>query len=281
MGKCKKLDSKEVGLEIGLILGKQFLNTEHLHYGYWTDDLDLNLSNLPRAQENYSRFIISHFPDGIESVLEVGPGTGKFASQLIEMGYLVDCVSPSPVLIEYVRDLLGDKSHIFECCFEDLQTEKRYDLILFSESFQYVNLENALENSSQFLKEGGCLLICDFFKTDAPGKSALSGGHKLAGFYDLVSRYRFKLVKDIDITRQMAPNLDVVNHLLMNAGLPIWNLMVRFLDANHAFVSRFLQWKFRRKMEKINRKYFSNTRNAESFAKHKSYRLLLYRKGGG
>jgi len=278
MSKRKKLDSKEVGLEIGLILGKQFLNTEHLHYGYWTDDLDLNLSNLPRAQENYSRFIISHLPDGIETVLEVGPGTGKFASQLIEMGYRVDCVSPSSVLSEYVRDLLGDKSHIFESRFEDLQTENRYDLIIFSESFQYINLEKALENSSQFLKEGGHLLICDFFKTDAPGESALSGGHKLADFYALISRYHFNSIKDIDISRQMAPNLDVVNQLLMDGGLPIWNLVLRFLRANHRFVFRFLQWKFRRKIEKINRKYFSNTRNAESFAIYKSYRLLLYKK---
>jgi SAM-dependent methyltransferase len=280
MSNSEKIDSKEVGLEIGLILGKQFLNTEHLHYGYWTDDLDLKLTNLPQAQENYSRFIITQFPDGIENVLEIGPGTGKFVARLMEMGYRVDCVSPSSVLTEYIRDLLGDKSHIFECRFEDLQTENRYDLIVFSESFQYVNLEKALENSSKFLKDGGYLLICDFFKTDTLGKSALSGGHELACFYDLIANYPLEPLKDIDITEQTAPNLDIVNHLLMNAGFPIWNLVIRFLDANHRFVSKLLQWKFRRKIDKIHRKYFSNSRNAENFKKYKSYRLLLYRKGG-
>ncbi len=141
-----------------------------------------------------------------------------------DIGYRVDCVSPSSVLTEHAHNILADKSQIFECSFEKLQTEKRYDVILFSESFQYVNLEKAIQNSIKFLNDNGYLLICDFFRTDAEGKSNIGGGHELIRFYDIISQYPLKLVKDIDITKETAPNLDIVNEFLTNVGLPIWNL---------------------------------------------------------
>ena len=278
MKKQKKVNSKEIGLELGLILGKHFLNTEHLHYGYWTGDLNINIFNLPQAQEEYSNFIISHIPDRAKTILDVGCGIGKFALKLINIGYRVDCVSPSSVLTEHAHNLLADKSHIFECSFEKIQTEKRYDVILFSESFQYVNLEKAIQNSIKLLNDNGCLLICDFFQKDVEGKGPIGGGHKLSEFYDCISHYPFILVKDIDITKQTAPNLTIVDDFLNNVGLPVWNSSLGFLKKNYPLFSRFLQWKYRRKIEKINRKYFSNERNAENFAHFKSYRLLLYKK---
>lgn len=278
MKKDKKVDSKEIGLDIALILGNYLLKTEHLHYGYWTSDLTVDIFNLSKAQENYSNFIISHIPEGNQTILDVGCGTGKFALKLINMGYQVDCVSPSALLTKYARELLGNKSHIFECCYEQLQTENRYDVVLFSESFQYVDLEKALQNSLKFLNDGGYLLICDFFKTEAKGKSALGGGHKLIKFYDLISQYPFKPVKDIDITKETAPNLEIAKNVLTNVGLPIRNLVFHLLNNNYPLLSKFLQWKYRKKIKKIDRKYFSGTRNAENFAIFKSYRLFLYKK---
>ena len=248
MKKHKKVDSREIGLEIAFIFSRYFLKTEHLHYGYWTSDLNIDLFNLPQAQENYSTFIISHIPEEVKTILDVGCGIGRFALKLINMGYKVDCVSPSSVFTEHARNLLGNKSHIFECCYEKLQTENRYDMVLFSESFQYVNLEKALQNSFKFLKKGGYLLICDFFRTDAKGESALGGGHKLVKFYDLISPYPLKPIKDIDITSETAPNLDIVDDLLTNVGHPIWNLAIHFLNNKYRFIFKFLQWKYRERI---------------------------------
>lgn len=278
MKKQKKVSSKEIGLEIGLIIGKHFFNTEHLHYGYWTSELNIDLLNFTQAQENYSNFIISHIPDGAKTILDVGCGIGRLALKLINIGYRVDCVSPSSVLTEHAHNLLADKSHIFECSFEKLQTEKRYDVILFSESFQYVNLEKAIQNSIKFLNDNGYLLICDFFKTDAEGKSIIGGGHKLIRFYDTISRYPLKLVKDIDITKETAPTIDIANDFLTNVGLPIWDLLTHFFKTNYRFIFKLVQWKYRRKIEKINRKYFKGARNADNFKLFKTYRLFLYEK---
>jgi SAM-dependent methyltransferase len=210
--------------------------------------------------------------------LDVGCGVGRLALQLLNLGYRVDCVSPSSIFAEHARSLLGKQSHIFECCYEELQTENRYDLILFSESFQYINLETALQKSFELLNNNGSLLICDFFKKDTQGKCVIRGGRRLTRFYDIISQYPLKSVKDIDITKETAPNADIINEVVMNAGLPVWNLLKHYLNTNYRFFSKLLQWKYKKKIKKIERKYFSGLRSAENFIRYKSYRLLLYRK---
>jgi ubiquinone/menaquinone biosynthesis C-methylase UbiE len=274
----KKLSSKETGLQIALLLGRYFLRTEHLHYGYWTDDLTVDLLNLPKAQENHSEFIISHIPERAKNVLDVGCGVGTFALKLTNLGYQVDCVSPSLVLTKHATNVLGGRSRISQCRYEELETDNRYDVILFSESFQYVNMKKALEKSHRFLADGGHLLICDFFRTEAEGESALRGGHRLVDFYDLIAQSPFNCIEDIDITTQTAPSVRLVDEFLTDVGLPVWSLIMQFLSSNYPLISKFLQWKYRKKIERVNRKYFSGTRNAENFVRFKSYRLLLYSK---
>ena len=55
--RIKKVDSKEVGLEIGLHVFKFFLGTEYLHYGYFVDGLEPAVANLKKAQENYAEMV--------------------------------------------------------------------------------------------------------------------------------------------------------------------------------------------------------------------------------
>ena len=90
-----KVELKEIGLDIGLAFAKHFYKTDYLHYGYWTDDLTVEPSNVFEAQENYANFLLEHFPKQTVSVLDVGCGSGKFAEKMIDSGFQVDCVSPS------------------------------------------------------------------------------------------------------------------------------------------------------------------------------------------
>jgi len=91
----KKVSPNEIGLEIGLVLSRFFLNTGHLHFGYWPDDLDVNLNNLKKAQDYHSEKIIHSIPKNVETILDVGSGSGGLAEKLVDNGYHVDCVSPS------------------------------------------------------------------------------------------------------------------------------------------------------------------------------------------
>jgi SAM-dependent methyltransferase len=270
--------SRELGLEFAAICGKHFLKLKHLHYGLWTGDLELDITNLHIAQEKYTDFLVSHVPNDVKTILDVGGGLGQTAKKLIDMGYHVDCVSPSPFLNKQIRSLLGNKSRVIECTFEQLETKGRYDVILFSESFQYIRLEKSLEKTFKLLNDGGYLLICDVFKMNVNGNIALGGGHKLAKFHDCIAQHPFELLEDIDITEQTAPNLDLLDDTLRNVVSPVLESSFNYLVSTHPLMVKFLRWKYRKKIDRIYRKYFNGGRTSEDFRKYKTYRLFLYKK---
>lgn len=270
--------SRELGLELAAICGKHFLKLKHLHYGYWTKDLQLDITNLHIAQENYTDFLVSHIPNGVKTILDVGGGTGQTAKKLIDIGYHVDCVSPSPFLNEQTRSLLPNTSQVFECTYEQFQTQCKYDVVLFSESFQYVRLDKALEKTLTLLNNGGYLLICDFFKMDVNGNGVMHGGHKLAKFQQCIAQYPFELIEDIDITEQTAPNLDIFDDTVRNVVGPVLDSSLHYLANRYPLMVKFLRWKYRKKIERTYRKYFNSGRTSEDFRKFKTYRLLLYKK---
>ena len=45
----EKVSSKEVGLEIGLVISRFLYKTEHLHYGYWPEDLEIIKVEIPHV----------------------------------------------------------------------------------------------------------------------------------------------------------------------------------------------------------------------------------------
>jgi SAM-dependent methyltransferase len=273
----KKTISRQVGLEIASICGKHFLNLDDLHYGYWPGWLKVDISNIRTAQENYTKFLLSHIPEGVKTILDVGCGKGHIARKLIDAGFKVDGVSPSHIFAEEARELLGNSSEIFECFYEQFQTEKKYDLVMFSESFQYINPEEAIKKTLSVLNAGGFLLISDIFKNDVAGTSRVSGGHGLKTFYKIVSAYPLEQIKDIDITEQTAPNIDIEEHIFSEVVYPVAMLVDQVFESQHPHISRFIKWKYQKKIKKIYDKYFSGQRTGENFKKFKTYRLMLYK----
>lgn len=276
--KSKKEISREIGLEVGSLCGKYFLKLDHLHYGYWNGSLEVDITNLHTAQDKYTQFVMSHIPDGVKTILDVGCGTGQIAKMLIDSGYLVDCVSPSDYMNRHIRELLGNKSHIFKCPFEEIETTNRYDMVWFCESFQYIDLEKALSNTNRLLNPGGFLLICDIFRRDIDSKSIMGGGHNINKFHSLIEQFPFRLVENKDITEQTAPNMDLMNDILLNVVKPSIDAGMRLSESRYPFIVKLLKWKYRKKSEKLNQKYFSGGRSGEDFKKYKTYQLFLYQK---
>ncbi|MHC4084574.1 MAG: class I SAM-dependent methyltransferase [Planctomycetota bacterium] len=276
--KTKKVISRNLGLEIGSICGRYFLKLKHLHYGYWTKELEVDITNLHLAQDEYVKFIVSHIPEGVKTILDVGCGTGEVAETLLNMGYQVDCVSPCPYLKEQAGNLLGDRTQFFECFYEDMETSNRYDMIIFCESFQYIDVEKALLKTNEFLKDGGYLFICDIFNKDLKARKVMGGGHKLSKFYDHIAKFPFKLVENVDITEETAPNMDLFGDVLENVIQPVVDVGVRFFENRHPIALKFLKWKYRKKIEKAHKKYLEGGRTGEEFKKYKSYQLFVYKK---
>lgn len=277
--------------ELGLVLAKQLLGVEDLHYGLWGVDLELKLGNLAIAQQRYNEMLIAQLPgpDGAIRVLDIGCGVGHLLRQLLERGYRADGVVPARDLAEAVRRRLsgytGHRSRLFECRFEDLPVEEcrgYYDVALFSESFQYISPAASLPRLQGILKPGGLLVICDFFKTDALGDGAsgdrsFGGGHPLQQFYAAMQKTPFVPVKDEDITKRVSPNLDLVNDVLMHRLKPAGLTLGRYLEGRYPLLTRLALKLLRRKLENLNYKYFSGHRSKEVFERYKTYRLLVYR----
>ncbi|MBC8104384.1 MAG: methyltransferase domain-containing protein [Cytophagales bacterium] len=273
--------TRELGLDLAQIAARYLFGTDHLHYGYWPAGLPVEPGNLRRAQENYTDLLVSYIPAGVRTILDVGMGTGALAQRLLGEGYEVDCVSPSPYLTERARTLLGQGPCIFECRYEELQTERRYDLILFSESFQYIDLPHTLSVSDAHLREGGHLLICDFFRKDTPDRGPFGGGHPLAEFRRQVAQYPLlQPIADVDITRETAPNLDLTADLVTQLIAPARDRVFHWAATSYPLLSRALRGAFRRPLERAEAKYLSGQRSGANFQVYKSYRLLLFQNGG-
>ena len=120
----------------------------------------------------------------MKRILDVGCGAGGVASELLARGYQVEGVSPSPLLSEAAQQQAGSDFKIHSGRFEDVQfaQDDKFDLVMFSESFQYIDLNRVFENAGKRLNPGGHILICDFFKTKAPGRSVIGGGHPIDKF---------------------------------------------------------------------------------------------------
>jgi len=273
-----KFNSKVIGLDAGLLIGKFFMDTEELHYGYWPNDKTATAQNFSEAQERHSQLIIDNIPKGVKKILDVGSGSGSLAKKIVGLGYQVDCVIPSEFLADKVQQKLDGSSKIHITKFEDLDISSNYDLILFSESFQYVHLIKSIDKILSILDKNGYLLICDVFHKNVSGVSPMRGGHRLDLFENEIEKTDLVKKADIDITLETAPTWDFLNQFLNEVAIPISDMSHSYMKYKYPKLIRFMKWKYRNRLEKIRKVWLSNELTGENFAKFKSYRLFLFKK---
>lgn len=276
----KTIDSKEVGLEIGLMVFKFFLKTEYLHYGYFSNGLEADITNLKKAQENYAEMLFEQIPQGTKSILDVGCGSGKTAQQLAKRGYEVDCVSPGRLLTEYAKKLVAENTKLYNCKFEDIKSHnhngKKYDMILFSESFQYIPMDRSIPLAMELLNPDGYIMVCDFFKNDPEGKCKMGGGHDYRDWMKYRDSYPLKTVIEKDITAETAPTVDIVNTFTVDVLHPAWDSLWKLGEDRFPKLIKFVKWKWRKQIAKKENRHFTGQRTGENFFSYKKYMLYLF-----
>jgi len=134
--------------------------SSYLHYGYWepipsTTD-ELTVTKLRNAQEAYATHLLSFIPAGIHTVLDVGCGNGGNAVTMIEKGLKVEGLAPDPLQqANFLERTKGEAVFHLNTFDEFVQNAQKhsaqlnYDLLLFSESSQYMSPESIADGAAK------------------------------------------------------------------------------------------------------------------------------------
>ena len=276
-----KLDSRAIGLDVGLSLMKWLTGAENLHYGLW-DGLDPCAQNLGAAQAAYTDLLFSQLPEGPLRILDIGGGAGETAAKLIALGHRVEIVVPSPFLASRCRENAPD-ALTHESTFEDYAGEGPFDLCLFSESFQYIPYETALEKAASLLKPGGTILIADCFRSanyqGVQRTQTVGGGHRLSDMEAaLECRPEWRVEHRQDITDSVAPSIDieqelfnVVGHGVARIGSELAEKRPRMHWLANFILRRLLG---ERRLFRLRTRLMEQTRTAEAFCHYNRYMIF-------
>lgn len=103
-----------------------------------------------------------------KNILEIGCGTGYVTTALFELfkDSNITAVDIAPGMINHVKSKLLDKRVEFICAdAEEMDFDKKYDLIISNATFQWFNnLENTLKKLADTLAPGGFMFFSTFGK---------------------------------------------------------------------------------------------------------------------
>ncbi|MDD9706544.1 class I SAM-dependent methyltransferase [Seohaeicola sp. SP36] len=279
-----KINTQAIGLDVGLAFTKWLTGAENLHYGLW-DGLEVSAANLRAAQEAYTDRLFALLPDRPCRILDIGGGAGETAKKLLALGHSVDIVVPSPFLAGRCR-ANAPAARVHECMFEDFTAAPAsFDLCLFSESFQYIPLDQGLPKCLTLLAPGGEIIVADCFRTpEYTGDRMLApvgGGHRIVAFRETLATLPLDIVSEEDVTLSAAPSVEIEQGLFNVFGYGLTRV-----DQDLARHKPRLRWLLRRairtliserKRARLDQRLNQQTRNRENFARFNIYLLMRLR----
>jgi len=280
----KKTDTRAIGLDVGLAFSKFLTGKENLHYGLWDPAWDICAENVGRAQEAYTAKLFKLLPrrKGLR-ILDIGGGAGETAKKLVALGHHVDIVIPSPFLAERCRENAGPTANVHDCTFEAFETNQTFDVCLFSESFQYIPLDESLPKARRLLAPKGTIIIADCFRTpvfftEETDDARVGGGHGLADFDAALAEGAFDIVSREDITTAVAPSVEVEQQLFNVIGHAI-SRVDQGIAGSHPLLRGALRQLVKllfteRRRERMDQRLNQQTRTAENFCRYNAYQMV-------
>ncbi|MEJ8561211.1 methyltransferase domain-containing protein [Yoonia sp. GPGPB17] len=264
-----------------MAFSKWLTGAENLHYGYW-DGLEVCAANFGAAQVAYTDLVFERLPDAPCRILDVGGGAGETARKLIALGHQVEIVIPSAFLASRCREN-APEAVVHEATFQDAQLEGPFDVCLFSESFQYIPLDQGIAKCLSLLASGGRIVIADCFRSETFNPDAVQatvgGGHPIRRFRDLVLSMGLCVSQGIDITKEVAPSIDLEQGLFNVVGYAAQRVDQQ-MALQRPRARRIVHWGWRRlvgprKRARLYQRLNQKTRNAAHFAANNTYLMLV------
>ena len=256
-----------VRVNTGLRFYHDVVGLDHLHYGLWNGE-PRTLDGLKTAQEGYAEALAAWIPEGVQTVLDVGCGTGATTVVLEGRGFRVDGLAPDPYQEVLFRRRTAAAFHLTR--FQEFDPENTYDLVLMSESAQYIWLPDLFASVCR-TAAGGWLLVSDYFRLDDDGGGSGPSGHPLDEFMARAVENGLELVRREDITELVTPTLDLASGWLERYVEPTIRLVVERYPAL-ARVGRWVTPGLTQKFEDLKVQV-----DSEAFARSKQYLVLLFK----
>jgi len=268
---------KRIKVSFALRFYSEVFGLDHLHYGLWEDE-PLTFEGLRCAQERYAERLAGLIPEGVETVLDVGCGTGSFSAALLGRGYRVEGLSPDPHQQKLYGERVGEPFHLVR--FQDFEVPHLFDLVVMSESVQYIWLPSYFPAVRRTVRAGGHLLLADYFRVrrddgELPGGS----GHDLEAFLAKAQEAGLKLVHREDVTEQVLPTLDLGRDWMEKHLDPFLALMNDSLTERFPRIYGLLRFFLRRRAERELGK-IRELLDGEEFQRTRRYLILLYQVTG-
>ena len=252
-------------------------DSPYLHYGYWELPKyadELTLGGLRIAQEAYAAKLLAFIPRGINTILDVGCGIGGNANYLLERGFTVEGLAPDAFQQEKFIENTEGKAPFYLVRFEEFQTNKSYDLILLSESSQYIAAVDIAESTIRSLKVGGYLLFADMMRSDAKyNQGIFSNCHVVEDIHTALVNAGFSLVKTEDISRQITPTIDLCVENFRIFGMTTAKYIADILKIAFPPLHIILRWAFNRWLRKL---IVEGLEARTIFEKHLCYEIQLW-----
>jgi SAM-dependent methyltransferase len=248
------------------------LGLDHLHYGIWERDDPRTLVGLRRAQERYAQRLIGLVPPEVSSVLDVGAGVGTTALRLLERGVEVEGLSPDPYQKQVFELRVGKPFHLGR--FQELEPGAPYDLVLMSESAQYIWLDSLFPAVLR-TAPGGWLLVADYFVLERDGSNLSRSGHLLGEFLERAGHHGLELEHREDVTQQVLPTLELGRAWATRYADPTLELLAETSRQRWPLLHRLARRLLRRPHERY--LHALELLDPQAFERCKRYEILRFR----
>ncbi|WP_375509949.1 hypothetical protein [uncultured Nostoc sp.] len=146
--------------------------------------------------------------------------TGWKGFQSFGRGFVVEGLAPDALQQEKFIKNTNGQVPFYLTRFEDFHTSHSYDLVLFSESSQYIAVDDLAEGAAHLLSSAGYLLLADMMRSDAGYREGIfSNCHVASELQAALEKAGFKLIKTEDISTQVAPTIDLCVENFRTFGL--------------------------------------------------------------
>ncbi len=278
----EKIERSKVRVQPVLKLYLDLSKTNYLHFGMWKKGDKLTLENAQAAQERYANNLVSFIPKGVKTILDVGCGVGGNAIKLARLGYKVTGICPDPYQEQLFRKVVKGKAKFHLTTLEGYKTGEQYDLILMSESVQYIPFRDGLRKIKHLLKPRGYLLISDYFKKESSREVPNIPSEPLKDYLKAVDEAGFKVVRKMDITEAILPTLDYGTNLFYDYIKPVLDCILTTLQIHlppvHWMMNLFFAIRVKGRSIKQIIKNNLVPMKREFFRKHFVYQVMLIKR---